>query len=47
MSKGIDERMRTVYPKADNLIIVAVGPIGRGFDRACVVTSYKEALNFS
>ncbi|MEK9642884.1 MAG: hypothetical protein VW122_09970 [Paracoccaceae bacterium] len=45
MAKDIEERMRTVYPKADNLIIVAVGPNGRGFDGACVVTSYKEVLN--
>lgn len=44
-AKDIAERMRTVFPKADNLIIVAVGPNGGGFDGACVVTSYKEVLN--
>ena len=43
--KDIAERMRTVFPKADNLNIVAVGPNGGGFDGACVVTSYKEVLN--
>ena len=40
----IIERLNTAYPKADELMILAIGPDSECFPDACVVKDLSEAL---